>query len=373
MNPRIVLAIARKDATDILLNRAMVINLALPILIALLFWFINTLVGSHTNELLVYNPGQSQAAQVVIKAFTNAHVTLASSPAEVASAFGADGSHQSTPYAAGLSIPLDFDSSLKAGSHPQLSLYVNGDSTSPNTVALLKAAIDNYARTSADPQPPVTLQTTFINPPSTASTDIDISKFYAEFMLLTSFMVGLTFVPLLLIEEKEKKTLRMLMVAPTSFGDVIVGKLLVALAYQIFMTGVALAILNGFTGQVGLVVLFALLGACFSLALGLVIGAVFATSASASGVTGVVILINSVVGIFIGPLSQLLGSSSVVARIIKAVPIYYVGDGAYNAMMNTVTLANVLLDVGVVAGSTLLLLTLATWLLRRQAAVAATI
>ncbi len=372
MNPRIILAVARKDATDILLNRAMLINLSLPIVIALLFWFISNLVGSHTNELLIYNPNQSQVAQVVIKAFSNVHVTQAASPAEVANAFEASGSQKSSPYAAGLVIPADFDSSLKAGGHPQLSLYVNGNSAGPNTVALLQAAINNYARASADPQPPVKLQTTFINPPPTASSDIDISRFYAEFMLLTSFLVGLTFVPLLLIEEKEKKTLRMLMVAPASFGDVIVGKLLVALIYQIFMTGVALAILGGYTGQVGLVLLFALLGACFSLALGLVIGTVFETSASASGVSGVVILIYSVAGLFIGPLSQLLGSSPVTV-IIKALPIYYVADGAYNAMVNSGTLASVLLDGGVVAGSTLLLLAVATWLLRRQAAVAATI
>ena len=88
MHPRSILAIARKDAIDILLNKATITVLITPIAVSLFFLLISKLIGAHTTNILVYNPAQSPVVQVVSKAFTQVHITEAGSPAEVTEAFG---------------------------------------------------------------------------------------------------------------------------------------------------------------------------------------------------------------------------------------------------------------------------------------------
>src|SRR5207302_3695283 len=103
-----------------------------------------------------------------------------------------------------------------------------------------------YPRTVANPQPPANITLATVNPPSPSSNAIvDINQSYAVTAFLVSFLVGTSLVPGMLAEEKEKKTLRMLMVSPASFSDVIAGKLLVGLAYQLLLSGVVLTINGG--------------------------------------------------------------------------------------------------------------------------------
>ncbi len=59
--------------------------------------------------------------------------------------------------------------------------------------------------------------------------------------------------------------MRMLMVSPASWSDIVLSKLLVALVYQLLVSSAVLIIQGGFTGQVPLLLLFTLLSACFGL------------------------------------------------------------------------------------------------------------
>src|SRR5947209_4420780 len=127
MHIRSILAIARKDALDIVLNKTTLTLLLTPIMLAILFVVIGNLLGSHATQVLVYNPGNSGVEQVIKSAYSDIKITRANSPGEVTAAFGPDGSHKNIVYSLGLVVPSDFDSNLRSGGHPQLSLYVNGD------------------------------------------------------------------------------------------------------------------------------------------------------------------------------------------------------------------------------------------------------
>ncbi len=373
MHPRSVLAIARKDAIDILVNKSTMTVLIMPIALALFFLLVGKLIGGHTTNLLVYNPGQSQVVQVVSGAFDPVKITEANSPADVTAAFGSNGTHKDSPYDIGLIVPTDFEHALKAGGHPQVSLYTNGSNNiNQHESALLQAAIINYARQIASPQPPLELTTAMINPPSTANVGDLLEPYYGAVSLVISFIVGLSLVPGLLIEEKEKKTLRMLMVTPASFTDVIVGKLLVALGYQLVLSLMVLVIQSAFIGQIPLILLYTLLGSCFSLTLGLLLGSIFSTASAAGAAGGLVFFIYVIPSVFAGPLATLMANNPV-AQIVKVLPPYYMADGTYNAMQGRASAGNVLLDLGIIAGSTLALLLITTWTLRRQSSVAATI
>jgi ABC-2 type transport system permease protein len=377
MHPRIILAIVRKDARDILLNRASIAGLLLPIVLTLLWVIIAAIVGSSsttsTTSILVYNPGQSKVAQVVINAFPDSQVTLASTASEVTAAFGANGLHESGPFAVGLIVPVNFDRSLRAGAtNVQVMLYTNGNDVDSQTAALLQAAIANYARSIADPHLTVNIASAMINPSAPMNAGTFLAEIYTSLSLLISFSVGTSLTPGLLLEEKEQKTLRMLMVTKTSFGDVVVGKLLVMLIYQLAITAIVLAMQGAFTGQVPLVLLFMLLGAFFSISLGLLFGCIFKSSSVARAVGGFACFIYIIPGIFGGPLAPFVGSNPVV-QSFRIIPTYYIVDGVYNAIHNQLTWENLLADVVVITGCTIILLAVSTLILRRQALAAATL
>lgn len=372
MHLRSILAIARKDMLDILLNKATLTILLTPIILAVVFVVIQVLLSGHTTNILLYNPGKSRVEQVIQSAFSDAKLIEASSPNDVTAAFGPNGVQKSASYALGLVVPADFDSSLQAGGHPQLQLYIDGNQISNQQSALLQSAFSNYARNVANPLPPTTISLVTINPPQPNSGIRDIAQIYGAAVLLSSFMIGTSLVPGLIAEEKEKKTLRMLMVTPASFADVIAGKLLVGLVYQIVLTLVVLAVKGSFTGQVPLVLLFVLLGSCFSVTLGLLAGSIFQTTSAAGAFSGIVSFIYILPIFFVGAFAQVF-TNGPFTTIIKLLPTYYIADGTVNALSGNASFYGTLLDVGIIFGCIVLLFLIAVTLLRRQAAVIATI
>jgi ABC-2 type transport system permease protein len=373
MHIRSILAIARKDALDILLNKSTLTILLTPIFLAVLFVVIGRLLGGHTTNALVYNPARSGVEQVIDGAYPDIKVTYTNSPADIAAAFGPDGSYKNTTYALGLVVPADFDASLRSGTHPLLNLFVDGGQINNQQRHLLQSALADYSRSVANPQPPATITVATVNPPSSSNNALqDIGQVYAVAVLLSSFLVGTTLVPGMLAEEKEKKTLRMLMVSPASFTDVVAAKLLVGLVYQLLLAFVALGITGGFVGQVPLVLLFVLLGSFFSVSLGLLIGSIFQTTTATGAFSGMISIIYILPVFFVGPFTQLLASGPF-SQAIKALPTYYLADGAANAIQGQSTINGTVLDIGIVLASIMVLFLVAVWSLRRQAVVVSTI
>ena len=270
-------------------------------------------------------------------------------------------------------MPDGFDASLQAGRHPQLGLYIDGGQVNDQARVLLVSALTDYARTVANPQPPASISVAIINPPSPNSGLTDVAQIYSITALMASLFVGTSLVPSLLVEEKEKKTLRMLMVSPASFADVVLAKLLVGLVYQLVLGLVAVAITGGFSGsQIPLLLLFALLGSCFSVALGLLVGSLVQTTSASGAFSGTLSFIYILPAFFVGPFAQLLGGSPI-TQIIKILPTYYLADGTANAILSTSNLGQLALDAGIAIASIVALLLLAVWTLRRQAAVVSVI
>ena len=374
MHIRSILAIARKDALDIVLNKSTLVMLMTPFFLALIFLMINILLSNNTTNVLVYNPGKSDIEQIVDRASNNTKVTYVNSPDQVTAAFGPNGSKKDTSYAAGLIVPDNFDADLRAGQHPQMTIYINGSNMSNEQSALLLNALNNYTRSAANPQPPATITLATVNPPAPTNPFQNIGQIYTVAALLGALLVGTTLVPNLLVEEKEKKTLRMLMVSPASFADVIAAKLLVGLVYQFVLALVAVAITGGFAigGQIPLLLLFILLGSLFSIAVGLLIGSIVNTTHAAGACGGSMSFLYVLPIFFVGPFAQLLGSSPF-TQLIKILPPYYIADGTANAVTNANALAATMVDIGVTIAVIVILVLVSLWTLRRQAAVVSTI
>ncbi len=339
-----------------------------PFLLALLFLLINILLSSHTTGVLVYNPGKSGIEQIVDHESSGIKVTYVNSPDQVATAFGPNGSKKDSPYELGLIVPANFDADLRAGQHPQVTLYINGSDISNEQSQLLLNALNNYTRGAVNPQPPATIAQTTINPPSsTANLFQSIGQAYAVAVLLGSLVIGSGLVPHLLVEEKEKKTLRMLMASPASFSDVIAAKLLVGLFYQLLLALIAVAIMGGFGGQIPLLLLFILLGSLFSVSTGLLIGSRINTTGAVQAFCGGMSFLYILPMFFVGPFAQLLGNSAF-NQIIKILPTFYIADGAANAIAGTSALSATMVDVSITVGFIVTLALLSLYELRRQVA-----
>jgi len=139
MHSRVIWAIARKDALDLVLNKSTLVGLLFPIILSLVWLLISKVVGGSTTNILAYDPGNSNIVQVVAAAFASPKVTEAGSAAEVTSAFGPSGTHKAAQYALGLIVPAGMDDSLRSGAHPQLQLYLDGSKVNAQTQRLVLA------------------------------------------------------------------------------------------------------------------------------------------------------------------------------------------------------------------------------------------
>jgi ABC-2 type transport system permease protein len=194
--------------------------------------------------------------------------------------------------------------------------------------------------------------------------------FYAMLSLMAALVVGTSLVPNLLIEEKEQGTLRILLVSPASLADVVMGKLLVGLAYQLVLGLATLAVQRAFTGQTPLVLLFLLGGSCLGIALGLLVGSIFKTASAGGPFTGIVALLYLFPAIFVGPLGQLFQSDTI-QQIIQVLPSYYLASGLFAALQGRATFAQALFDLSVVLLTALAFFLAAVWVLWRQTRVLA--
>jgi ABC-2 type transport system permease protein len=89
------------------------------------------------------------------------------------------------------------------------------------------------------------------------------------------------------------------------------------------------------------------------------------------GVETLAIFVFIIPAVFI-PLTPFLGGNPI-SQLIKVLPTYYLADGVFNALIQQGTFAGDALDVSVTLGCAVVVFLLTAWVLRRQAAVAATI
>lgn len=282
----------------------------------------------------------------------------------VSEAFSQNGAQKNIPYALGLIIPAGLEKELQGGSQPQTSLYVNGDAIREPQAILLERSLEGYVRRMADPHFVTNIRIVPVNPTHGTSLAVDFKKFLAMVNLVSSLFIGASFVSSLLVEEMEKKTIHLLRGSSAAWIDMIWGKLLIGLGYQLLVAIVILVIQNGFVGQVRIVLLLTLLGAIFSVAVGLLAGSLLKTGSAVGAFVGVISLIFLLPAIFAGFFFQVPSTSAI--QLVKVMPTYYLAEGILNAMMNQTVPGRLLMEVAVVAGYTLACLAAAVWSLRLQ-------
>lgn len=176
--------------------------------------------------------------------------------------------------------------------------------------------------------------------------------------LFAIVMTGIYSPSMMIAEEKEKHTLRVLMLSPATPFEVFASKGLVTLLIVFLLALLMLPVAGVSVGTPLLFVLTILIGTIFVILLGFIIGLLSANQ-MATGYIGMPVYL---VLLMVPMLGQATPS---LAKLAKVVPSNYIGDGIYEALQGA-PLGDGLLELGVLAGAAIVALVLLIIFYRRR-------
>lgn len=252
-------AIYRKDLRDALRDTRVLFAVLLPLGLGLLYnvMFANT--PTTPTVTIVYATAGPTTLPDRIKTTigTEARVTLISVPAE------ADVRQRLAAKKAdvGLVIPAGFDAAVARGDSPQLGVLRSQSTTAGGAIVL--ATLDGVLRPMAGQLPPAVMRIETVASGQTGiETVVDrlgLQRYFAfASLMMIVAMITMLALPIVLGEEREKKTLDALVMV-ASYPEVIVAKALLGMTYIVIsvplllaLTHVTPAVLPTFVAAIGL-------------------------------------------------------------------------------------------------------------------------
>jgi ABC-2 type transport system permease protein len=327
MNTGVVAAITRKDIIDAIRHRYLLTAIITPLFVALLFRVL--LPGGSTRNVLsvvVHDSGKSvmtatlrKTPQVSVVEATSADATV--SEVEKRGALG------------GLVVPANFDADVRAGKQPELTIYVNNKKSSFEQTAfrrLVDQLVDSLVQRPAPARLVwIDVERDFDQPTRRAPA---LDQILLPLLLIMTFgMTGALVVPLLLVEEKEKRTLDFLLASPAGLKEIITGKALTGIVYSVLIAGLLLGINRQLVRNWPLTLLTILLGMLLVVAVGLFIGSLLNNTMQVNTWASSVLLVLLV------PSFPSLGLPSAVDTAMRLVPTYYLNEALKLALAGGVS------------------------------------
>jgi ABC-2 type transport system permease protein len=354
MNARVVSAIARKDIVDAIRNRYLLVALATPVLVAILFRvLLPGISGLNALTLVVHDPGESR---LVAQLRASPQINLI----KAGSAEGLANEVQHSKAVGGLDVPPNFNADVAAGKQPEVTLYVN-NKKSDIQQGVLKQLLEQQILALVEPIP---ARLRFVDvgkeagaPPQAG---FNLNQMLFPLLLLITFgMSGALVVPLLLVEEKEKLTLDFLLTSPASLSEIVAGKALTGVVYSALIAGVLLAINNKLIGNWPLTLLTLLAGMLLVVAIGLFMGSLFQNTMQVNTWASLVLML------LMAPSFPTPGLPAALETASRLIPTYYFVEALRLSLAGTSS-PKLWGNLAVVLGCTVLALLAATWGLRRQ-------
>ena len=169
-------------------------------------------------------------------------------------------------------------------------------------------------------------------PGSQSGQKIDLNQMLLPLLLLLAFgMTGALVVPLLLVEEKEKRTLDFLLTSPASLTEIITGKALTAIVYSVLIAGLLLGINRQLVGNWPLTLLTILVGMLLVVAIGLFMGSLLNNTMQVNTWASSLLLI------LLAPSFPSLGLPPAVDTIMRLIPTYYLNEALKLALVGGVS------------------------------------
>ena len=255
----------------------------------------------------------------------------------------------------GIVLPAEFDESVISGERIELTAYVWGESLAKDR-AIIGAVISEQIREIAGQNIPVDITTSTLGD----GTSVPWNDRLLPLIVIIAVIMGGSMVPATsLVDEKQKLTLKALVITPTTLEEVFISKGLVGVLLSIFM-GVFILLLNQAFGTqplllVGVLAMGAIMAAEFGVLLGAFIKDITTLFATLKGI-GILLYAPAIVYMF----PQL---PQWIARIF---PTYYIFGPIIEITQRSGTWSDIVMDVSILAGIIVLLLVILTTVTKRM-------
>lgn len=354
MNSKVVAAIARKDIVDAIRNRYLLVALTTPLFVAVLFRILLPGIGSlNTMTIVVHDPGDSR---LVTQLRTSPQINLV----KAGSAEGLPNEVENSEAVGGLAVPANFNAEVAAGKQPEVTVYINNKKSSIQQ-AVLKQMLEQRVLALVEPIP---AKLSWIDVGKEAGAppqpEFNLNQMLFPLLLLITFgMSGALVVPLLLVEEKEKRTLDFLLTSPARLSEIVTGKALTGVVYSALIAGLLLAINYKLVGNWPLTLLTLFFGLLLVVAIGLFMGSLFQNTMQVNTWASLVLMV------LLAPSFPMPGLPPFVETVFRLLPTYYFVEALKSSLAGAVS-AKLWVHLTVILGCTVLALFAATWGLRRQ-------
>jgi ABC-2 type transport system permease protein len=355
MNLRIVSAITRKDVVDAIRHRYLLTALVTPLFVAVLFRVL--LPGVNSRNLLTVVVNDSGASRLVAELRKIPQVAVV----EVASADAMASEVQKRKAIGGLVVPVNFDADLTANKEPELKVYVN-NKLSTFEQAAFRRLLDQLVRSLVKYPEPVRLVWLDVEKGTSdqARGGASLDQILLPLLLILTFgMTGAFVVPLLIVEEKEKRTLDFLLSSPASLKEIIAGKALTGVVYTLLISGLLLVINRQFIQNWLLTSLTIVLGLLLVVGIGLLIGSVLHNTMQVNTWASLVLIL------LLAPSFPSIALPTYADTVMRVVPTYYLSEALKLSIAGTVS-SQFWIHLAGVLGCTFVVFFAAVWALRRR-------
>ena len=355
MNSRVVAALARKDLIDAIRNRYLLVALLTPISVALLLRAIVPGANALNNMTIVVHDPDKSSLVTQLRAIPQLKLV------EITSAAAVEGEVEKNKAVGGLALPNSFDADVAAGKQPEVTAYVNNKKNNIEQVSF-RLLLERQVGALVQHPVPATLIWMDVakETGSQPKGGINFPQMLLPLLLVLTFgMIGAFVVPLLLVEEKEKRTMDFLLTSPASFTEIISGKALTGVVYSVLIVAVLLALNHKLIGNWPLTLLTISLGLLLIVAIGLLMGSLFQTTMQVNTWASLVLIV------LLAPSFPLPGSSAVIDAAMYLVPTYYFVEALQLSLAGS-TSPRIWIHLAVVLVCTFVAFVAGTWALLRE-------
>lgn len=350
---RVIWAIAYKDILDGLKNKTLLSTLVSVFLIFTLYmvgpplWY-----GNRPPRLVVYDAGVSNVVEKMGDS-TAFDLRLVSSQQELEEHLGYEDTE-----VLGLVLPADFEQDITNGKQITLEGYVDhwvSDTVLSEKTAFFEAQLSDLSGV------PVTInshsETVFTQPDGGFPFRLSIIT------IIALIFVGMNLTAQLTIEEKESKTIDALLVSPAGASQIVIGKALAGLFYCFVVVIVMLAFNIPLVTHWEILIPAIILGALFSVALGLLLGSILNIKQQVS-LWFIILIQPLVIPIFLSMMTDLLPEN--LFKVIQWIPTVALAKALQRGFSGEAPAETYGPALAYVAFSTLVLFGLVAWVLRRS-------
>ena len=183
-------------------------------------------------------------------------------------------------------------------------------------------------------------------------------------LAISILTIGMSLVPLLMIEEKERHTIDALLVSPASYGQIVLGKALAGIFYCTVAALVVYVLNISLLATVWVALIAVLAGALFTVSVGLLLGVLFEQQANMNMVMGLLLMV-----LMVPMLLSIVPAANIPTSLEAALPyLPSVAMGRLFSMSfsNVINIAALLLNLSVLFGFAIVLLLVVTWRVKRM-------